>query len=91
MSAQQVIAIVLDFEKLIASGFDVTASGFNVKYKKNSVLLMVKAWNRGGQPIIAYIEAPTVSDCFYYLYKACTTTGAPMPFRPDRYGKPQEG
>lgn len=60
--------------------------GYTVKVKEESYLLVVKATSRLQGPLVSFIECETTYDCFAYLCAYMWTKGAPLKWRPDRFG-----
>ena len=66
-------------------GLDLT--GFSVKVKPDSYLLVVKGRKRLDGNIVAFIEMPTFLGTFEYLYDHCTKTNAPLKWRKDKWAR----
>lgn len=90
MSHHPVSALLFDLEKTVVYGFGYTLAGFNVAYFDIDVRLMIKVWDDRGKPLVAFIQCPTLLDCFEYLELAIKSNAAPLKFRPDKYGKLKE-
>lgn len=77
---------LLDVEKRFAYGTTYELRGLNLRKKEATWLLIVKAYNRSKDPVVAFIEAETLYGCLNYLDLHCTTTRAPLSFKPDKWG-----
>lgn len=72
-------------EMAYATGYGLR--GFNVTYKADTVLLVVKVVDRDKGGLVAFIEAEDMIDCFWYLYQSLTKTNAPLKYHVDKYFK----
>lgn len=59
--------------------------GLNIKWKDDTVLLIVKTWDKRGNPIIAFIECDTLIQCYEYLYEYLHKFNVPLKWKPDQY------
>lgn len=76
---------LLDMNKEFTWYFGQALRGFNVTYKEDSVLLVVKTRDKRGKPIVAFIECATLEVCVEVLYDYCKTTRNHIKWYPDRY------
>ena len=59
--------------------------GFSIKVKPDSYLLIVRITRRLDGHKVAFIELPTLMECFAYFYGSMTTTNPPLKWHNDRF------
>lgn len=85
MSSSQVDGFIMEPNKIFAYNVGVSIRGITFKWKDDSVLMIVKTYDKKNKPIIAFIECYTYYDCWEYLYSYLTKRDVPLKWREDRY------
>lgn len=84
---QALLRLLKNPHEEVAYHMGASLRGFNVKVKPESYLLTVKIDKRIDGPMVGFIEATSMLDCFSYLEKHLNTTNAPLRFRPDKWAR----
>lgn len=87
VSQREVNRLLSDPCAEVAWGTGHRLTGVNLKVTAVGWLMVVKVRGRSEQGLVAFIEMPTLLECWGYLAEHCYRTNAPLKFHPDKWAQ----
>lgn len=83
---EQILRVMKDPYEEIAYSEGAVLRGISLKWKVDTVLMIVKITKRMDGDLVAFIETSTVTGCWDYLATYLYTKGTPLKWRKDSFG-----